>query len=110
MSIISHSRPHAYPYLYSEGVIDEFLKNYSRVVLFVSKKCHMSAKEFRFNMIKCFMYRNSRWNVLRETLKYIEKHQLYSDMAFYHGPDFEKYLTAVRSLVEDSLIDNEKLH
>jgi hypothetical protein len=104
-----HPHKVRYPYLYAESVVDSFIDSWGRVTIFVAKKSGMTPSAFRNLLVKTFMYRNGRWNVTRDLLKYIDRHNLYNEMAFYDRSDFQKYLTCVKSLVEDDLIDSEKL-
>lgn len=104
-----HTRSTVYAFRYSEGVIDAFMEKYSRVCNFVCKKVGLTAQDFKMRLVSSFMYHNAKWNVARETLKYIDKWNLYNEAAFLERPDFLKYLTAVQSLCEDLLIDTENL-
>lgn len=98
-----------YPYLYAESVVDAFIEKYARVTIFVAKKSGYTVREFRYRLIKLFMDNNVRWNTLREVLKYVDKHQLYDEIAFLSKRDFQKYLTAIKALSHDSFMDNGNL-
>lgn len=109
MKYNSHSLPSTYPYHYSEQVIAEFENKYARVMLFISKKLGFTPKYFRLMLINAFMNHNGHWNVVRETLKYVDRHDLYGLIATMTKEEAVKYLTSVRTIVEDWLIDDEKL-
>lgn len=103
-----HRAPH-YPREYSASVVDKFLDNYARVHIFVARMIGKDPKEFREALIRAFMYRNARWNVTRDVLKYVHNQDLYAVLKALSLPDRTIYLTAVKTLCEDFLIDSEKL-
>ena len=98
-----------YSWEYSREVVDQFLKDYARVTIHVGKLLGLSPTEMRESLVKAFRYHNTRWKVLRETLKYIDKEGLPTILSRLGREDRLVYLTAVRSLVEDDMIDGEKL-
>lgn len=105
----THTPSIVYPYLYAVHVIEEFEQKYSRVINFTAKMLGMDPKDFRDNLVKCFMYRNGRWNSLRETLKYVDKHDLYDHIAGFELEDRKLYLNYVKYFVQDKLIDDKNL-
>lgn len=101
--------PVHYPYFYAESVVYKFIDKYSRVVHFIAKKIGMEPSEFTMLMIKLFMYQNGAWNSIRDTLKYVDKHRLIDEIAHYSRIDTLNYLTKIKYIVQDSLIDKELL-
>lgn len=95
----------SYSYEYSANVVDSFLDSYARVLIFVAKKLKMDPRELRKRLIKIFQSNQPRWYITRETLKRIEKYDMYHDMAKLSREDFIKYYTCVKSLVEDDWMD-----
>jgi hypothetical protein len=108
-NINSTPSPVRYPYLYAENIVDKFIDSYSRVCIFVAKKSGIDPKRFRMLLIAAFMYRNKRWNIVRDMLKYIHRRELYDEMSFFDPPDFRKYLTHLKYFIEEELIDAGKL-
>lgn len=106
----SHPQPHRYPYDFAESVISDFENKYARVMVFLARKLGLSPKEFRFRLIKCFMYNNRKWNVLREVMKNIHDQNIYDDLDTYSGKALVKYIQALRTFAEDRLIDKGLLN
>ena len=102
----NHISPVRYPYFYSESVVNKFIDKHSRVTVFIAKKLHKDPRDFRYTLIKLFMDRNGAWNSTRDTIKYIEKHDLYAMIDSLSYENVKKYLTGVKYLVQDSLIDS----
>lgn len=97
----------SYSYEYSATIVDRFLDSYSRVLIFVSKKLRMDPRDLRKYLIKLFQSNQPRWRITRDTLKQIEKYDMYTDMAKLSREDFIKYYTCVKSLVEDDWMDGK---
>ncbi len=95
-----------YSWEYSEWVVDGFINKYSRVMTFVAKKLGMPMKHVRLYYVDLFRSKNAKFQILRETLKRIHKQDLYADLARLDRADFLKYLTSVRTLVEDDWLDD----
>ena len=102
-------REAVYSYRYAVLVVDRFIDSYSRVINFVAKKLWMDPKELRDMLVNQFMHKNARWNVTRDMFKKIDRQDLYDELSVYDKETFVKYLTCVKSLSEDWLIDHEKL-
>lgn len=100
-------RQKVYDFRFSVSVVDAFLENYGRVHIFVSKKLHRDPMVMRNLFINAFMYRNARWQVLRETLKRVHNQNLYDQIADLTAEETRKYLTCISSLVEDDLIERD---
>jgi len=98
-----------YSYELASSVIENFCTKYTRATLFFAKKLLMDPKNFKYTLIKLFMYNNVRWNIIRDCLKKVDKEDMYFELARLTKPEFIKYLTAVRSLVEDRQLDLEFL-
>lgn len=98
-----------YSFRFAESVVDSFIEKYARATIFVCKKCNIKGNAFRYGLIKAFMYNQTRWKVLREMIKYVEKHDLVREWANLPVDQFPYYLTFVRTTCEDYLIDNQKL-
>jgi hypothetical protein len=94
-----------YSYGYSAKIIEEFVEKYARATIFVARKLGFTPREFKHSLIVLFQFRNGKWNSVRDTLKYIDKHRLYGEIQGYEYTIFLKYLTSVRSLVEDILLE-----
>ena len=109
---MSSSHPHRtrYPYLFAESVVDNFLDKYSRVVIFVARKLEMPPKHLRYLLIKTFMLHPAKWNAVRDTLKTVEQQQLYGVLCTLDAENVANYLTCVKTMCEDSLIDEKKLN
>jgi len=106
---MNHTRHSVYSRDYAEKIIQQFIDSYARVLIFVAKKLRIDPKTFRDILINAFIYRNASWNCLRDALKYIDKHDLYKELSSYHGEVFKNYLTDVKYIVTDTLIDEKKL-
>lgn len=104
-----HWKP-KYPYFYSASIVDSFIDSYSRATYFLAKKLGYDPKDFRMTLIKLFMSGSPRWNITREVIKKVENWNMYNELMTYDRSGVLKYLTSVRTMVEDELIDKEILH
>lgn len=105
-----HLKSKRYPFLYSVRIVEDFIIKYSRATCFIAKKLDMDPRDLKLELTKLFMYKNRCWNVWRETIKYIDIHNMYGYLQVYDRSNFIKYLTCIRSLETDFLIDSEKLN
>lgn len=103
------SHTHRYPYDYSYRVVQAFLDSYGRAAIFIGKKLGMSPAEMRDSLVICFAHRPARWNALRDTIKVVEKQDLYAAMRRMTKAECIDYLTAVRSLVDDDMLDRAEM-
>lgn len=94
-----------YSWQFAHDVVWNFLESYSRVTIFFAKKLGIEPKEYTNQLIEIFRYKNVRWRILREVMKYVQKHGLMDELSRYSRKDFIKYLTSVRWEVEDLYLD-----
>lgn len=99
----------SYSFSYSESVVDSFLDHYARAANFICSKLRINPLVFRIRLIKLFMDNQPRWRVTRDALKIIEREDLYCDMRQLTREECLVYLTSIKTLAEDWLIDHEKL-
>jgi hypothetical protein len=98
-----------YSYRFASKVVTDFEEKYARVVLFVGEKLQMLPEEFRNYLVNQFQHNNRRWNVTREALKLIDKHDQYEMLGKLTPSEFVQYVTCVKSLAVDWLLDHESL-
>ena len=96
-----------YPYLTAARAIDGFVDCYSRATCFLAKKLQLSPMDLRKILIKQFMYMNARWNVTRDIIKWIDREDMFDELARLEYKLFVKYLTSVKTLVEDDILFGE---
>jgi hypothetical protein len=100
----SVSRANTYNYRLATASVEAFVEKYARVTIFMAKKLEFPVWKFKENLKTLFMYYNVRWNVVRETMKYLEKQNLVPYLSQYTKDEFLEYLTTVKSLVVDDLL------
>lgn len=105
----NHLPTPVYSLEYAHEVIDQFVDKLGRATAFFANKLGYDAIDFRRLLVNLFRYRNARWNVVRDCIKYFDKYDLYDDVRQYDAENFRIWLTSVKTLVEDDLIDRKKL-
>lgn len=100
--------PHRYPYHYSASIIDAFLDHYSRATIFVAKKLHMDPREYRTHLIMLFMKQNTKWNVVRDLLKFVQNVRMWEHPRGWTDEHVIKYLTSVKYDCEDAILFEKK--
>lgn len=96
----------SYPLEYSRDIVESFVQKYARATIYIAKRCGMSPRDFKWSLIKLFRFNNGRWNSVRDTVKYVQRWQLWEEAGRYDFTAFQKYLTCVKTLAEDNLMDN----
>lgn len=96
---------HHYSYDYSTRVVHDFVDSYSRATSFVADMCFIDRRKFVQTLINLFAHNNRRFQFVRDTIKMVERADLYRDIARIPADDRPKYLTAVRTLIEDEWLD-----
>jgi hypothetical protein len=100
--------PPQYSLEYSEGIVEKFVENYARATNCFARFCGMTGLELKYNLVKCFMFNNNRWNVLRDLIKWVEKSKHYEKLSKMSVEDGRVYLTAVKYTVQDYRIFENK--
>lgn len=100
-------RQKVYAFRFAVTVVDAFLESYGRVHIFVARKLQIDPIVLKNMLINAFMFRNARWQVIRETFKRIHNLDLYDEMSWMDAGQARKYLTSISSLVEDDLIERD---
>lgn len=103
------SRESVYSYRSADHAVRDFMIKRARVILFICKTTSIDVKSFRISSIKLFMYRNRSWNVFREVIKRLDTAEEMDYFVHLEWADRPKYLTFVKHMAEDWLIDHEKL-
>lgn len=94
-----------YPFHYSARIVEKFVEKYARATIFCAKKLGISPREFKWSLIVLFAKSNNRWNSVRDAIKYVEKNNMYNYLSKYDADMLAKYLTFVRYICEDSLLE-----
>lgn len=95
----SHHHRLRYPYQWSADVVHEFVEKHSRVVVFVAKSLGYSPKAFRDALINTLMRNEGQWNRVRDTLKKIDRCDMFDDLRAVKGEYLRAYLTFVSMMV-----------
>jgi len=98
----------SYAYQYSASVVDSFIEKYARATRFFGKIYGLDGRETRKALIKCFQFKNNRWNIVREQIKWVEKTDAYAFLASIGNAGAREYLTAVKYQAEDLWIFEKK--
>ena len=100
-------RESVYSFRCAQQAVNGFAHKYARVINFVAKKLFIEPKSFLDLLIKVFMRDNASWNILRETLKRIDKYNMYGELQPYFGENMIKYLTSVKCDVIDDWLEDK---
>lgn len=100
-------RRRVYSFRNALDAVRPFTISYARATNFIAKKLGFDPKDFVDSLIRLYIYQNPRWNVVRDTIKKVERWNMYEELAQYGRDDLLKYLTCVKTLVEDEYIDAE---
>ncbi len=100
-------RVKVYGFRYACDVVNSFAGSYARATNFVAKKLELDPKTFLRMLTRQFMRHNMMWNMTRDTIKRIEKLDMYDDLAQYSVENFTKYLTNEKQLVIEAWLDSE---
>ena len=101
-------RSAVYAYRTAAYAVKSFAESYARAMNFTAKKLDMDVHWLIELLIRLFMYRNNAWNFVRDTIKRIEKQDMYAELAQYEGEMFRKYLTSVKSELHDEWLDSKE--
>ena len=103
------SKATSYSYRYADEVVNSFIDKRGRTTYFLAKMLGIEPKEFVYGLKKLFMWQNGRWNAVRDTIKYVDNHNLYEMIAKLDYENRLIYLTKVKNFVEDFIISGEKI-
>lgn len=104
--------PHAgtqYSLKYSREVVDQFLDSYARATIGIARILGIPPKDFVDSLVNLFAFNNQRFKVIRETIKYVDKHQLIPEIIKYGFAERIEYFKEIRSIIEDAMLDQQML-
>lgn len=115
-SLMYHSSPHTtlrhsvYEFRYSARIVEEFVEKYSRATIFVAKILGVDCRALKYGLINTFQRNNALWNILRDSIKRIDQHNMYADIGRLDDKNRKKYLTYVKFMVTDDWLYDIKSH
>jgi len=98
-----------YSFDFSADVVDNFICKYWRATATVGTSLGLSTSDMRRSLINAFMRNQPRWKCLRDTIKRCTEPEQLALLRCLSKTEAIKYLTSVRSIAEDYLIDHGEL-
>lgn len=109
-----HSPPHTtlrhnvYDFRYAARIVEAFVEKYARATIFVAAILNVDPKILKYALINTFQRNNSLWNILRESIKRIETHNMYPEIRQLDDDERRAYLTYVKFIVTDDWLYDVK--
>lgn len=99
-------RDSVYSFRNADDVVRAFMRKYARVSVNICKMQGVPIEGLRNYLIGLYMYRNARWNRVREILKRLQDADEIDYLYHLSKADRPKYIQMLSSLMEDEWLES----